>query len=96
MREAVRLGEMWQMPIVSSASGFPNLDERGAFDYYLADHVTPLTDNVSFIAVRPKSEASPWARTLFESDRVWTGLVLGGTEGPGEAFPTTDAQKGSP
>jgi 4-amino-4-deoxy-L-arabinose transferase-like glycosyltransferase len=96
MREAVRLGEMWQMPVVSSASGFPNLDERGAFDYYLADHVAPLTDNVSFIAVRPKSEASPWARTLFASDRVWTGLVLGGTEGPGEAFPMTDAQKGSP
>jgi 4-amino-4-deoxy-L-arabinose transferase-like glycosyltransferase len=96
MREAVALGESTQTPVVAERADFTTLDERGAFDWYLAGHVSQLTEPVDFIAVRHASNPLPYARTLFTSDRVWVGLALGAPDGPGEVFPMHDSTEGSP
>ena len=96
MRQAVKFGEESGLPLVGHAQDFETLDEQAAFDYYLAGYVTEPIAPVSFVAILPRSNPIPYARSLFTSDRVWVGLVLGGTEGPGEIFPMTDSSKGSP
>jgi 4-amino-4-deoxy-L-arabinose transferase-like glycosyltransferase len=96
MREAVALSETTGLPIMADAADFRTLDEQGAFDYWLADHVSEPTEPVDFIAVRDASAPLVWAQPLFVSDRVWVGLVRGAPDGPGEVFPMTDSTKGSP
>jgi 4-amino-4-deoxy-L-arabinose transferase-like glycosyltransferase len=96
MREAVALSETTGLPIMADVADFKTLDERGAFDYWLASHCTEPTEPVDFLAVRHASSPLAWARTLFVSDRVWVGLVRGAPDGPGEVFPMTDSTEGSP
>jgi 4-amino-4-deoxy-L-arabinose transferase-like glycosyltransferase len=96
MREAVAMSQATGTPIIANIDDFETLDERGAFDYWLAGHLSQPTEPVDFIAVRPAAAPFPWARALFTSDRVWVGLVAGSPEGPGEVFPMTDSTEGSP
>jgi 4-amino-4-deoxy-L-arabinose transferase-like glycosyltransferase len=96
MREAVELSRTTGLPVVSDPREFRTLDERGAFDYWLADHVSEPVGPVDFIAVHHANHPLPHARTLFVSDRVWAGLALGAPDGPGDVQPMTDFREGSP
>jgi 4-amino-4-deoxy-L-arabinose transferase-like glycosyltransferase len=79
----------WAM--VADWRDFEALDEQAALDYYLEDSSPPEILPGSFILVRPRDNPMPQARTLFTTDRLWIGVVLGGPHGPGEVKPMTQS-----
>jgi 4-amino-4-deoxy-L-arabinose transferase-like glycosyltransferase len=77
--------------VVADWREFEALDEQAALDYYLEESSPPEILPESFILVRPRRNPMPQARTLFTTDRLWIGVVLGGPDGPGEVMPMTQS-----
>jgi 4-amino-4-deoxy-L-arabinose transferase-like glycosyltransferase len=85
--QAVATAESSQWPIVADWREFEHLDDQAALDYYLQESSPPEILPESFILIRPRGNPMSQARTLFTTDRLWIGVVLGGPYGPGMVEP---------